>query len=220
MTEPAARDPRPEAEIATPPRGVRAPEPPAQVWGSQPRPDQPRRTVLPLARVLWAVALVIGLLGTAWISTDYFRTYWLQSQPREPAAVDANGAATLAGITISLVEARDLGDSPSLGGSEWRPPAGFHAWRVVLRTESTNDDVSACEVALVDDRGREFLANHFVESFADGYEWSYTCRRLSPEDDIGPEQALLVLVPADAEPRSVRITEATLDPGYIELEIG
>src|SRR5690606_42107234 len=64
--------------------------------------------------------------------SDYLRPQWPLAWPRDPVPVSADGTATLAGVTVSLVEARDLGDSPSLPGSDWEPPAGFHAWRVVL----------------------------------------------------------------------------------------
>lgn len=231
----AEDEPNPEASIPTPPRGIPvagAPQTaggqpwqpantqgdPRQVWQGMQPPTAQARPVRP-ARVVQAVALVVGLLGTAWLSTDYFREQWPSSAPRDPASVSEQGSATLAGITVSLVEATDLGDSPSLPGSDWEPPAGFHAWRVVLETESTNPDLSSCDVAIVDDRGREFRANYFVDSFVEGYEWNYTCGIIEPEDEIGPQQALLVLVPADADVRTVRIWNVALNPDFIEFEI-
>src|SRR5690606_3703517 len=182
-------DPRPEAEVPTPPRGVRAPgpvepwhgpvppvhgpvggagpagpQPPGQPAGlGQPDPygrpaahrlpprapappappppqphevwQRPPAAPTPPRRVRWStvlqvVALVLGLVGAAWVSTDYLRTQWPLAWPRDPVPVSADGTATLAGVTVSLVEARDLGDSPSLPGTDWQPPAGFHAWRV------------------------------------------------------------------------------------------
>lgn len=220
--------PRPEAEIPTPPRGLRVgsgtvpaavPEPrPDEIWQRPAPPTAPPRRVS-RGRVLQVVALVIGLVGTAWVSTDHLRTVWPGAAPREPVAVGSAGEATLAGIVVSLVEAIDLGATPSLPGSDWQPPDGFHAWRVVLETSSTNADVFTCDVAIVDDRGRQFLANHFVDSFVDGYVWSYTCGEVEPEDEVGPQQAMLVLVPADAEVRTVRIWSTSLNPDFIELEI-
>lgn len=234
----------PEASIPTPPRGIPAPVPssptqdasipieeqpqswqaaphawqePPQDWQGPPSTAQPRRARI--ARVVQVVALVIGLVGTAWLSTDYFREVWPGLAPRNPVPVSADGTATLAGITVSLVEATDLGGSPSLPESDWQPPAGFHAWRVVLETESTNPDVLSCEVALVDSQGREFRANYFVDSFVEGYEWTYTCGIIEPEDEIGPQQAMLVLVPADADVRTVRIWNVNLNPDFIEFEL-
>ncbi|GAB2971543.1 MAG TPA: hypothetical protein VKY71_10850 [Actinotalea caeni] len=271
-------DPRPEAEVPTPPRGVRAPgpvepwhgpvppvhgpvggagpagpQPPGQPAGlGQPDPygrpaadgvtprapappappppqphevwQRPPAAPTPPRRVRWStvlqvVALVLGLVGTAWVSTDYLRTQWPLAWPRDPVPVSADGTATLAGVTVSLVEARDLGDSPSLPGTDWQPPAGFHAWRVVLATSSTNEDLVSCDVALVDDRDRYFYANTFVDSFVEGYEWSFTCGAADPGSDVPPEQALLVLVPADAEIRSVRIWNTFLNPDVIELPV-
>lgn len=216
-------EPRPEAEIATPPRGIPAPEPEQQqVWGEAPQEQPPRPPEQRKARVWLAAqvaALVLGLLGAAWIATDYARTTWRTEQPREPAAVDQSGVASMHGITVSLVEATDLGDSPSLPGSDWQPPAGFHAWRVVLATESTHEGPVSCDAVLVDGHGRQFYANYFVDSFVDGYEFSYTCSAPGPEDDIPPQQALLVLVPADAEPLSVQVIAQSLTPDYLEFPI-
>jgi len=166
------------------------------------------------------IALVLGLAGTAWASTDFLRTTWRMAEPRSAVTAGEDGTATLDGLTVGLVEAVDLGAAPSLPGSDWQPPDGFHAWRVVLETTSTNEDLITCDVALVDDRGRQFLANYFVDSFVEGYEYSYTCGVIGPDDDIGPQQALLVLVPEDATPRSVQIQQFTLNPVYLELEIG
>lgn len=166
------------------------------------------------------VALVIGLAGTAWVWTDFLRTTWRSAEPRVAVTAGADGTATLDGITVGLVEATDLGATPSLPGSDWQPPAGFHAWRVVLETTSTNADLSTCDVALVDERGRQFVANQFVDSFVEGYEFSYTCGVIGPDDDTGPQQALLVLVPEDATPVRVAISSFSLNPDYLELDIG
>ncbi|WP_420112758.1 hypothetical protein [Pseudactinotalea sp.] len=217
------QEPRPEAEIATPPRGiaeVNAPDP--QVWGEAVPPAPVRSPQQRRARI-WLAAqvavLVVGLLATAWIATDYARTTWRTNQPSQPAAVDQSGAASMHGITVSLVEATDLGDSPSLPGSDWQPPAGFHAWRVVLATESTHEGAVSCDALLVDAQGRQFYANYFVDNFVDGYEFRYACAAPGPSDEIPPEQALLVLVPADAEPVSVHVIASSLNPDYIELPI-
>jgi hypothetical protein len=169
--------------------------------------------------VLQVIALVVGLVGTGWISSEHFRTVWLGSERDEPVAVDGAGAATHEGLTVSLVEATDLGATPSLPGTDWQPPSGFHAWRVVLDAESTNADLFACDVALVDGGGRHFVANLFVDSFVDGFEWTFSCGVPEPDDDVPAQQALLVLVPADAEPTAVEITSTAFSSGYIELEI-
>lgn len=199
-----------EADIPTPPRGI--PTVPPMTADRGPRRDR--------ARIATVIALVLGLVGTAWVSTDFLRTTWRSAEARVAVAVDDDGVASLAGVAVSLVEAVDLGGAPSLPGSDWQPPDGFHAWRVVLETSSTNEDVTTCDVALVDDRGREFVANQFVDSFVDGYEFSYTCGVIGPDDDTGPQQALLVLVPADATPVSVQIASFTFNPDYIELPVG
>lgn len=206
-----------EADIATPPRGIRQDQSRSGGSGS-PGVTPPRRRNRRV-RIVTIVALVVGLLGTAWIATDLLRGVWMAAEPRRPVAADAAGVATLAGISVSLVEAVDLGATPSLPGSDWQPPAGYHAWRVVLETSSSNDDILSCDVAIVDDQGRRFEANQFVDSFGEGYEWAYTCGVPGPDDDIGPQQALLVLVPADATPRSVQISEVTLNPDYISLDV-
>lgn len=227
MSEPSSQQPASESEIATPPRGTAtAPEPATEpppehagVWGEQPQPPSPAARKDRRMQLIWVAALVLGLVGTGWISSEYFRDVWSQSSPREVVPVAADGSATLAGITVTLVEATDLGATPSLPGSDWTPPAGLHAWRVVLETSSTNEDLTTCDVAIVDARGRQFWANYFVDSFVEGYQWTYRCGVLQPEDDIGPQQALLVLVPADAEVRTVRIWSALLVPELIELEI-
>ncbi len=242
---------RAEAEVATPPRGIDRPEParaPAAASGhelgrSWAAPESgtavssvplgpgavstassttiaPRRSRR-LARVGTAIALVLGLAGTAWFATDYLRNAWLQNQPVSATVPDASGTATLDGLSVSLVEAVDLGQSPTLPGSDWRPPTGFHAWRVTLASESTNADLSSCDVVLIDDRAREFKANVFVDSFVEGYEFSYSCGVPEPDDDVGPEQALLVLVPEDADLQVVRITNRSVfGPSYIELPLG
>lgn len=185
----------------------------------------PRETVAgpdPAARrrVFYVVALVIGLLATAWFSTEYLRESWLQLQPHEAVTVGADGFAAHEGLQVRLVEATDLGADPGLPGSDWAPPAGFHAWRVVLETVSTNADLtSSCDVVLVDAEGRQFQATEFVENFADGYEYSYTCSPLPPDTDLGPEQAVLALVPADAEIRTVEVTSRDLWPVFLQLPI-
>lgn len=203
----------PEALIPTPARGV-------PVDGPPPNPGPtaaPRRRRAAL--VAQVAALVLGLAGTAWFSTEYLREVWPGAGMHVPVPVSEAGTATFAGITVSLVEATDLGATPSLPESDWQPPAGFHAWRVVLETSSTNEDVASCEVALIDDRGRQFEANDFVDSFVEGYEWLYDCGVIEPEDEIGPQQAVLVLVPADAEIRTVRIWNTFLLPEFVELEV-
>jgi len=217
MSQPPQEQPRLEAEIATPPRGMPQPAP---VWGAgPPAPPTPQRRRASTVHVLQVIALVVGLVGTGWISSEHFRTVWLGSERDEPVAVDGAGAATHEGLTVSLVEATDLGATPSLPGTDWQPPSGFHAWRVVLDAESTNPDLFACDVALVDGGGRHFVANLFVDSFVDGFEWTFSCGLPEPDDDIPPQQALLVLVPADAEPTAVEITSTAFSSGYIELEI-
>lgn len=207
-----------EADVPTPPRGMTAQAPPGPPGPPPELPPTAHRR--DRARIATAIALVVGLLGTAWASTDYLRGTWRSAEPRTAVVAGADGSATLAGITVRLVEAVDLGATPSLPDTDWQPPAGFHAWRVVLETSSTNADVFSCDVALVDGGGRRFVANQFVDSFVEGYEYSYTCGVIEPEDEIGPEQALLVLVPEDAEPRTVQVSTLVLNPDYLSFDIG
>jgi len=197
-------------QVATP-ATLGQPTPPSSVAG----PDPARRR-----RAFYVVALVVGLVSTAWFSTEYLRESWLQLQPHEAVTVGADGFAAHDGLQVRLVEATDLGGDPGLPGSDWAPPAGFHAWRVVLETVSTNADLtSSCDVVLVDAEGRQFQATQFVENFADGYEYSYTCSPLPPDTDLGPEQAVLALVPADAEIRTVEVTSRDLWPVFLQLPI-
>ena len=222
MSAPGSEDRRAEAEVATPPRGVEVGPVEAgrrsRIWGAEPRPSARPPRGPTIGRALQVLALIVGLLGTAWISTDYFRTAWRELQPNQAVAVAQAGTATLVGITVSLAEVTDLGATPSLPGSDWQPPVGFHAWRIVLDSQSTNDDLIICDVALVDDQGRRFYAAYFV-GFADGYEWSYRCGKPGPSDEVPRQQALLALVPADAEPVVVRIMASGLNPNYIELPL-
>lgn len=211
-----------EAHVATPPRGIRLTPDPApsrhalpNLLGTVPQPvvPAPRRRARTLVAV---IALVAGLLGVAWVSTDHARTTWLPGVPHEAVTADESGVAEIDGLEVSLVEVVDLGADPDLPETDWQPPAGYHAWRVVLESVSTNTDLFTCAVALVDGEGRHFQTNYFVDSFVEGYSYSYTC---GVDDELGPQQTLLAIMPEGVEPETVWITEYGLNPAYIELDV-
>lgn len=225
------RRPAGESEQATPPRGVPRPVdqpstpydrlvapllPPGAVAGADEAPVRAgrRRTVV------LAVALVVGLLGVTWVSTDWARTVWAQASPTQAVTADADGVARHGGLEVSIRSVVDLGADPQLPGSSYTPPAGYRLWQVGLQTTATSQTPYTCKVSLVDAEGRRYVTNMFVDSFADGYEFSYRCSRPEPDEDVPPVQQLLALVPEGVTPVAVYVEEPiSLAPVYLRLDV-
>lgn len=168
------------------------------------------------ANLAIAASLIVGLLGVAWFSSDYFRESWLPDQP-EVVVADASGEASMRGVTASISEFVDLGAGPDISDPDWQTPAGYHLWQVTINVASSNTDTVFCKVQVVDDQDRVFEAGAFVPSFIDGYETWLGCDGEDPE--LAPRQAMLVLLPADAVPESIRITDIGYSTDYLEFPI-
>lgn len=218
--QPYEADQRTDAEtVAAPvrggPGGVAA-DPPAATEESSVAHgwSRSRRTT-----AVFVTVLILALAGTVWVASRDVRDYWWPGAPRVSAEPDESGTATVAAVAVSLEHVFQL--DPAAGdGSGGALPAGYAVWEVALRTETANEDLFACTVELVDEAGRLYEANVNVSGSSD-YVYSYICGLFgsAAEDPPPPVQRLLVLMPAEVRPVSVRITADALLPEYLEFPL-
>lgn len=84
---------------------------------------------------------------------------------------------------------------------------------------STNSDLGTCDVVVQDEDGRLYTAGRFVPYGVEGIETFVQCG--VSEEPLPEVQNALVLMPADAEPRYVRVESSwSLSPYYFRLPVG
>lgn len=165
--------------------------------------------------VLAAVVLVMALAGWGWFATAQARAGWWAFGEHVAIGPDARGWANTDTLSVRLTGAETM---PEV--AEEQPPAGFAYLAVELQVEATTPtELTRCQVEVLDRQGRLFRAGQEVPG-ADPYVSSLTCGSPDPEDPVPTRQSLLVLVPADAELVSVRVTALELPPArFIELPL-
>ncbi len=168
--------------------------------------------------VVAAVALVLGLGAWGWFATEDARDGWWALGEHVAITPDDDGWVEVAPVRLRLVGAEaDVRTGPGTA-----PPAGFSY--LELTFEVTSEETEAyrsCEVEVLDEQGRLFLAGREVPGLGDDYVSELMCGTSDPEDDPVPStQATLVLVPDDAVPVSVRVDSRDFPPAsFVELPL-
>lgn len=164
-----------------------------------------------VATIALAVGLLVSLAGWGWFASEQAREGWWALGQHVAVGPDERGWA---GDTVGI---RLAGVATVPEVEEERPPAGFTYLELDFEVapagpaeqEAGQDapllQLTTCEVQVRDEAGRLFQAGREVPS-ADPYESSLRCGTSDPaEDPVPTRQSLLVLLPVDAEPVSVRV---------------
>lgn len=182
--------------------------------GALPRHDRPRsRRTTAIA----VVGLIVSLLVWGWFATANAREGWWAMGDHVALTPDDEGWAGAGPVELRLTESTD--DVTVADGS---PPAGFRYLELVLEVDSTEEESSlSCDVEVLAADGRLFLAGREVPGLGEDYVSSLTCGTSDPaEYPVEPRQAMLVLLPEDAEPVSVRVSSSAFPPArFVELPL-
>lgn len=182
--------------------------------GAPPRRDRPRsRRTTAIA----VVGLILALAVWGWFATANAREGWWAMGDHIALTPDEQGWAGTGPVQLRLAESTD--DVTVDDGS---PPAGFRYLEIVLEVDSTEtESTMSCDVQVLDADGRLFLAGREVPGLGEDYVSSLTCGTSDPaEYPVEPVQAMLVLLPEDAEPVSVRVSSTGFPPArFVELPL-
>lgn len=182
--------------------------------------------------VVSVLALLVSLAAWGWFATEQARVGWWDLGQHSAVEPDEQGWAHLESLGVRLVGVEQVTEV-----EDEQPPAGYAYLRVDLEvsTEPARQDspgdaedataeetlapLGACEVQIRDTAGRLFVAAQEVPR-GEEFESSLRCGSTDPEDPVPTDQSLLVLVPDDAEPASVRVDSRDFPPAtFIELPL-
>lgn len=209
-----------EQEPALPPEqptSARPGEPPSP--GTEPTRSrltherEPRRRIASTVSIL---ALVVSLAGWGWLATTNARDGWWSLGQHVAVEPADDGWASVDTLSVRLT-GTEVVDSVD----DTEPPAGFRFLVLDLEVRSTEIENSrSCTIEVMDNEGRLFLAGQEVP-YADPYVSDLICGTSDPgEDPVPGDQSTLVLVPADAELVSVRISSAEFPAAtFVELPL-
>lgn len=174
----------------------------------------PRRRGL-LGTAVAAAVLVLALAGWGWFATEQARAGWWTFGAHIAVGPDSQGWAGTDTLSLRLAAVETVAEV-----DEEQPPAGFTYLTLELEVDAaTPTELTRCEVQVLDQQGRLFLAGQEVPG-ADPYVSSLTCGSSDPEDPVEARQSMLVLVPSDAELVSVRVGALEFPPArFIELPL-
>lgn len=154
-------------------------------------------------------AMVLALGALAWPLSETARERWWVLAPHVAVEPNSEGWASIDGHRVRLTgfdEVRDLPDGDEM-------PEGLKAWRAELTSEVTGGDAQlSCEVELADTEGNTYSAgSSYLPSFDD--------ETLSVNCGGGEEPGGIVyfLLPADAEPAHLQLTNVDLFPDFWRL---
>lgn len=171
------------------------------------------------SRVATAVA-VVGLVGSlagwGWFATEQARDGWWALGQHEAVEPDAEGWASIDTLSVRLT-----GVDTATELDEEQPPEGYHYLLLDFEVEAPEaSETGSCEVQVRDTQGRLFLAGQEVPR-ADPYVSSLRCGTSDPaEDPVPTDQSVVVLVPVDATPESVRVDAREFPPAtFIALPL-
>jgi hypothetical protein len=168
-------------------------------------------------RNLWGLIVVLPLIGGffALNAQDFYNANFA-STPRDPAPVDADGAAVLDDYHVAIDSFESVGeDDPALLDRGVTVAGSVQAWRAVVDFTGPEEMADCTEVDLIDDGARIHPAG---PSLLDGIG-ALSCNA----DDIGApspyQSTFYFLLPAQAQPQALRIIWEPLLPRYIELPV-
>ena len=198
--------------IPTPPPGQVPPSTPAPWPQDHLRPPSTRFLVL-----LGVLAIVVAV-ALGWRVTQQGRTGWWTLESHLAVSPGPDGRASRDGVSVGPVEVEQM-DAVTTWSEPWDVPDGYTVWRVGLAVTSTNSDLGTCDVVVQDEAGRLYTAGRFVPYGVEGIETFVQCG--VSEEPLPEVQNALVLMPADAEPRYVRVESSwSLSPYYFRLPVG
>lgn len=171
----------------------------------------------PIATTLALGALVLSLGWWGWFVTEQARSGWWEVGQHVAIGPNARGWAQVDDLGVGV---RLRGVEPLTVVDEEQPPAGFAYLALDLEVVADGPPLSrSCTVQVRDTRGRLFEAGREVP-YADPYVSLLECGSADADDPVPAEQSMLVLVPADVEPVSVRVDAMDFPPArFIELPV-
>ena len=162
------------------------------------------------------LGLVISLAGWGWFASGNAREGWWAFGQHVAIEPDAQGWATVETVRVRLTGAET---ATEIDGEA--PPAGFTYLELDFAVESTETEAwRTCTVQVRDAEGRLFESGREVPR-SDPYLTELTCGTDDPDEDPVPTaQSVLVLVPVDAEPVSVRVDSREFpDATFVEIPL-
>lgn len=164
-----------------------------------------------------AVGLVGSLGWWGWAVTDQARDGWWAVGQHVAITPDDQGWAEVDTLRVRLTGVENLTE---VDGEA--PPEGLAFLALDFEVDAqAAPTLSRCTVEVHDEQGRLFEAGTEVPYADDPYVTSLRCGTSDPEEDPVPaRQSMLVLVPADTEPVSVRVDALEFPPArFIELPV-
>lgn len=180
------------------------------------RPMWSRRAVSIMSMLL----VVVGLVA-AWQTTSHARGAWWEHEPRQGVGPDEDGVATANGLGVAVEQVAVL-ESVEVWDEEATALEGHRFWHIALEFDVENSAVATCEVFVQDTKGRHYEVGRNTPSGVEGYTGYPRCQGDNDSgSDVDPLQAFIVTLPADAEPRYIRVqSQLHLAPQFLELPAG
>jgi hypothetical protein len=167
-------------------------------------------------RNLWGLILLLPVTaGLVAFNADLLYNANIMAAPRDPAPVDAAGSAVLDDFEVSLESFESVADDDlALTDRDITLPASVQAWRAIVRFSGPEDDLSLCDVSVIDDDDRPYPSSPSMLPLG-----GYGC---NPDDFESPSPftaTFYFVLPAQAHPQALQITWPPLLPRYVRLPV-
>jgi hypothetical protein len=166
-------------------------------------------------RNVWGLILMLPLAAGLFAgNADLLYHANFLAKPRQPAPVDGTGTAVLDDFQVELESFESVReDDPDFVDRDISLPGSVQAWRAIVRFTGP-EEVSLCDVALVDESDRVYPAGPAMIPLG-----AFGC---NPDDFESPSpytSTFYFMLPAQARPQSLRITWDPLLPRYVQLPV-
>lgn len=164
------------------------------------------------------IGLLLGLAVWGFFATEDARESWWELGEHVAVTPDEAGWASVDTLQVRLASV----DPEVRVEPGYEAPAGFRYLELTFEVSSSEIEQSrSCTVEVLDGEGRLFLAGREVPGLGDGYVSELSCGTSDPaENRVPASQAMLVLLPDDAEPVAVRVDSREFPPAtFVELPL-
>jgi hypothetical protein len=169
-------------------------------------------------RNVWGLVLVLPLTAGLFAgNADALYRMNIASEPRDPAPIDADGTAVLDDFQVAIDSFESVSeDDEALFERDITLADSVQAWRAVLHFTGPEKEMGNCtKVALVDAGGRVYPAGPSLL----GGLGAIGCL---PDETDSPSpyiSTVYFLLPAEAQPQTLRIVWEPLLPRYVGLPV-
>ena len=173
-----------------------------------------RRNVWGLAALLPLLAVVVFL---RW--DDIYWAYW-RTQQHVPVNAAARQWVTFAGAEMRLVEFSEATGLTASGGKPFQPPPGVTPWKAVIEFKTGDQEaLYGCRMSVEDTRERLFGMSPNELGTVRGISAAGCTASTGQEPAATYRSTVYFVLPPDAKPAAVRISNATELPRYARLTI-